>query len=209
MRPAPTHRDGMSALTVVTGIAGVLFGIIVGYLLGAGSAPPAPGAGTIAAVAPQGSAQPVLNESELQGYRNILASDPKNAKAATELGNRLYDAGRYAEAIPYYQQAFANDPRNINVSTDLGTAIWYAGRADDALGQFKKSLALDPKHPQTLFNVGIVRSDGKQDAAGAIQAWETLLIANPSYPDASKVRTLIDNAKQKLGATAAPPVASR
>lgn len=209
MKPAPIHRDGITALTVVTGIAGVLFGVIVGYLLGAGSTPPAPGAGTIAEVAAQGSAQPVLNESELQGYRNILASDPKNAKAATELGNRLYDAGRYADAIPYYQQAFANDPRNINVSTDLGTALWYAGRADDALAQFQRSLAFDPKHPQTLFNVGIVRSDGKQDAAGAIQAWEALLNANPSYPDASKVRTLIDNAKQKLGATAAPPVTSR
>ena len=211
MKPTSTPRDTMTALTIVTGIAGVLFGVIVGYLLGAGSTPPTVVAngGTVAAVAPQASAAPILNESELQGYRNILAADPKNARAATELGNRLYDAGRYAEAIPYYQQAFANDPRNINVSTDLGTAIWYAGRADDALAQFQKSLAIDPKHPQTLFNVGIVRSEGKQDAAGAIQAWETLLIAHPSYADASKIRTLIDTARQKLGATAAPPVASR
>lgn len=209
MKPAPTPRDGTTALTVVTGIAGILFGVIVGYLLGAGSAPLAGVGGTLAAVAPQGSAQPVLNEGELQGYRNILASDPKNAKAATELGNKLYDAGRYADAIPYYQQAFANDPRNINVSTDLGTALWYVGRADDALAQFTTSLALDPKHPLTLFNVGIVRADGKQDPAGAIQAWEALLAANPGYPDAPKVRTLIDSARQKLSATAPQPVALR
>ena len=151
-----------------------------------------------AAAAPSATA-PVVNEAELQAYRNILASDPKNAKAATELGNRLYDAGRYSEAVHYYQQALANDAKNIHVSTDLGTALWYLGRADEALAQFDKSLAIDPKHPQTLFNIGVVRSEGKSDPAGAIQSWEALLAANPSYPEAAKVRSMIDAAKQRLG----------
>jgi tetratricopeptide (TPR) repeat protein len=53
-----------------------------------------------------------------------------------ELANRLYDAGRYAEAIPYYQQAFTLDSTNVNVSTDLATALYYAGRVDEALAQF-------------------------------------------------------------------------
>jgi len=62
----------------------------------------------------------VVSDAELQAFRDILASDPKNVKAATDLANRLYDAGRFAEAIPYYQQAHALDPKNISVSTDEG-----------------------------------------------------------------------------------------
>ena len=190
------HRDTVTALTAVTGVAGVLFGVIVGYLLGVSQREP--GSGPVAAASTAAAPAAVVNEQELQAYRNVLAADPKNARANTELANRLYDAARYAEAIPYYQQAFAADMRNVNVSTDLATALYYAGRPDEALAQFEKSLAVDPKHGQTLFNLGIVRRDGKQDPKGAIAAWERLLGAVPDYADASKVRTMIAELKTRV-----------
>ncbi len=116
-------------------------------------------------------------------------------------GNLVYDAQRYVEAIGFYQQAFALNPTDINVSTDLGTALWYSGRADEALAQYDKSLALNPTHAQTLFNVGIVRADGKGDNAGAVAAWEQLLKANPEYPAAARVNTMMAAARQKLAVT--------
>jgi tetratricopeptide (TPR) repeat protein len=178
----------------------MLFGVIAGYLLGTNQhANAASISAPVAAAAPASSA-PAVNEQELQAYRDILKADPKNVKAAIELGNRLYDAARYAEAIPYYRQAIALDPKNVSVSTDLGTAIWYTGDADGALAQFEKSLAIDPAHGQTLFNIGIVRSQGKNDQKGATNAWEKLLASNPSYPEAERVRRLLDEAKAKTGA---------
>jgi len=193
------HRDSITPLTAVTGIAGVLFGVIVGYMLGvsrtgAGSLPVT--AAAAASASPPATA--VVTEQELQGWRNILATDPKNVKANVELGNRLYDAGRYAEAIPYYQQAFTLDPKNVSVSTDLATAMYYAGRADEALAQFDRSLALDPKHGQTLFNIGIVKRDARSDPKGAIEVWERLLAAVPDYPDAAKVRSMIAELKGRV-----------
>ena len=155
-----------------------------------------PPASAQTAVAPTGGASPA-NEQELQAYRNVLASDPKNVRANVELGNRLYDAGRYSEAIPYYRQAFNLDPKNVSVSTDLATALYYSGHADEALAQFEKSLALDPRHAQTLFNVGIVKRDAKSDPQGAILAWERLLANAPDYPDAAKVRTMLAELKSK------------
>jgi len=186
------HRDSITPLTAVTGVAGVLFGVIVGYMLGvsrtgARSLPVA--ANTVAATAPQPAA--LVTEQELQGWRTILATDPKNLRANVDLANRLYDAKRYAEAIPYYQQAVTIDPKNVNVSTDLATALYYAGHADEALAQFDRSLAIDPKHGQTLFNIGIVKRDARNDPKGAIAAWERLLAAVPDYPDAAKVRSMI------------------
>ena len=189
------HCDSVTPLTIVTGVAGVMFGIIVGYMLGVSQT----GAGSIpvAAASAQTAAAPAANEQELQAYRNVLASDPKNVRANVELGNRLYDAGRYSDAIPYYQQAFTLDSKNVSVSTDLATALYYAGRADEALVQFDKSLALDPKHAQTLFNIGIVKRDAKNDPQGAIMVWERLLADVPDYPDAAKVRTMLTELRQK------------
>ena len=62
-----------------------------------------------------------------------------------------------------------------------------------------------PKHPQALFDFGIVRLDGKQDAIGAIAAWETLLSTSPTYADADKVRRLLTAARAKV----APLTATR
>lgn len=47
--------------------------------------------------------------------------------------------------------------------------------------------------------MGIVRSDGKKDFAGAAEVWETLLQTNPSYPNAANVRTMLAEAKGKAG----------
>ena len=182
---------------IVYAMATGIVGLLAGYIMAVQTGRPAAAPAAQAATAPAPSTTPVLDESELRAYREILARDPKNLTAAVKAGNLLYDAQRYGEAIAFYQQAFALDPRDINISTDLGTALWYAGRADDALAQYQKSLAIDAAHAQTLFNVGIVRADGKRDYAGAVSAWEQLLKANPNYPEAAKVRTLLSDARAK------------
>lgn len=197
---ASRHRDSITPLTAVTGVAGVLFGVIVGYMLGVSQT----GAGSLPVAAvqnastAQAAAPALVNEQELQGWRNILATDPKNLRANVELGNSLYDAGRYSEAVPYYQQAFTVDPKNVSVSTDLATALYYAGKADEALAQFDKSLAINPRHGQTLFNLGIVKRDARNDPKGAIAVWERLLTSVPDYPDAAKVRTMIAELKTRV-----------
>jgi len=178
-------------MNAITGIAGILFGIIVGFVIGSR---PFQGSAAAAAAAPPQSPT-LVTDADLEPYRNILVQDPKNAGAATALGNKLYDAGRYSEAVPYYQQALADDPKNVNVSTDLGTALFYAGRPEDALAQLQESLAIDPNHAQTLFNIGIVKRDGKNDRKGAVEAWERLLASNPAYPEAARVRALMGEAR--------------
>ena len=192
-----THNENVfSPMNAITGIAGILFGVIVGYVIGSGQLQ-APGVAAApassAAAAPQSTT--LVTDADLQPYRDSRAQDPKNAGAAAALANKLYDAGRYSDAIPYYQQALTNDPKNVSVSTDLGTAMFYAGRADDALAQLQKSLAIDPQHAQTLFNIGIVKRDGKNDKKGAVEAWERLLASNPGYPEAARVQSLINESK--------------
>ena len=194
-------RTPGSANTIWIVIAGacLVFGAILGLVIGRGTVSPQL-AGSVHAPLPSGSpATPtpaLVDERQLQALRGIVASDPRNAKAAIELGNMLYDAGRYAEAIPVYQQAFALQPANVEVSTDLGTALWYSGRPDEALAQYSKSLAINPAHAHTLFNIGIVTLDGKHDGVGALAAWQRLLETNPDYPDKAKVQELMTRARQ-------------
>lgn len=180
-----------------------VFAATVGYVVGTRQQPPSSAPTGVAAVQPPGASAPttgsgLIDESQITAYRNILAADPQNAAAAIQLGNLLYDAARYAEAVPYYQQALAAQPDNANVSTDLGTALFYSGQPDAALEQYAATLKRDPKHAPTLFNIGVVRLDGKRDPRGAIDAWERLILAHPSSPDAEKARPRLEDAKRQL-----------
>ena len=198
----------VSGTALASGVAGALAGVIVGYVIARERPAATVIAVPVAAVQTAAPATtPIVDDRELQAFKDILARDPNNLRAATELGNRLYDAGRFGEAIPYYQQAFALDPNNVGLSTDLATSRWYVGQADAALAQFERSLAIDPAHPQTLFNLGIVRRDGKQDLEGAIEAWGRLRSAQPASAEAQRAAGLIEQARQQLGTLR--PTASR
>ncbi len=207
---SPSQPTSPTVWAVIAGACLVL-GVAVGYVISGphGGQPPIVVTPAVTTQPAAGAAQTgFVDERQVQALRDILAKDPRNLQAATQLGNMLYDAGRYADAVPAYQQAFALDPRNVNLSTDLGTALWYSGRADEALAQYDKSLAIDPTHAQTLFNRGIVLNDGKQDLPQAIQSWERLLATNPNYPDRTKVEQLIEQTKQKVASTPIAPVRS-
>src|ERR1019366_2523939 len=194
-----TYEDEQKYSWILYAVCTLIVGGLGGYMLAVAGT--RPGAGvpvqTAAAAPPPAPAAPLVDEAALQAYRDILARDPKNLQSAVKAGNLLYDARRYDEAIPFYQHAFLLNESDVTVRTDLGTALWYADRPDDALAQYERSLKTSPTHAQTLFNVGIVRADGKHDYAGAITAWEKLLATTPDYPNAAGVRELMADARLK------------
>jgi cytochrome c-type biogenesis protein CcmH/NrfG len=135
----------------------------------------------------QKAAQPLLSS---------LKQNPRDFDALVKLGNLYYDSKLYSDAIKYYEQAVKVRPENSDVRTDLGTSYWYSGNADKAIIEFNRALQDNPTHPGTLFNMGVVKWQGKMDPAGAVQAWERLLETNPSYPQKQQVLDLIAKARQ-------------
>jgi len=83
----------------------------------------------------------------------------------------------------------------------MGTAYWYMGDADRALLEFNQALSYAPNSPNTLFNRGLVKWQGKKDAAGALADWQQLLAANPDYQAKSQVEKMIAEVKSQLAAT--------
>lgn len=183
----------MKAESIVYTIAGMCFGIILGWIIATQQqparaiAPAAEVAGNSqqqAQASSSGQQAKVLDEARVQQLTTILNSDPKNADAAVQLGNTYFDAERYPDAIKWYQQALSINPKNADASTDLGVSYYYSNRADDALKQFENSLRIDPKHAKTLLNKGIVLAFGKQDLNGAADSWRKVVELAPNSPEA-------------------------
>lgn len=195
----------MKAESVVVGIAGIFFGLIVGWMLGAQdqssrpSAPPPaaqsqPAAGSSSASS-SGPRAAVLDENKVQALRSIADKDPKNGEARVQLGNLYFDAERYDQAIKWYEDALKLSPRDPDLSTDLGISYYYSNQPDRALAQFEASLTFNPKHTKTMLNMGIVRAFGKQDLPGAIAIWQKLLELAPTSPEGEAAKRALDSLK--------------
>jgi len=57
--------------------------------------------------------------------------------------------------------------------------MYYDGDIDGAIAQLQQSLVYSPKDANSLFNLGIIKWQGKQDGKGALAAWRELLKSNP------------------------------
>jgi len=109
-----------------------------------------------------------------------LDADPNNSDLLNQIGTLYKATHQFKEAQKYFQRAIDADPRNVAARTDLGSCLFYQGDTDGAIQQLEKSLTYDPKDANSLFNLGMIRLQGKKDPSGAIAAWQKLLKLNPT-----------------------------
>jgi cytochrome c-type biogenesis protein CcmH/NrfG len=186
--------------SIAFGVAGVVFGLLAGWIigsqqatLGTATAPAAAAAAPASAPVTSTPAPAVLDESRVRALQTVAEQQPANAQPRVELGNLYFDAERYTDAIKWYSDAFRIDPKDVNVSTDLGVSYYYTNQPDLALQQFDESLKIDPKHTKTLLNMGIVRAFGKQDLTGAEQAWQQVIELDPNGAEGQAAKRALDS----------------
>ena len=189
----------MKSDAVAFGIAGILFGLIAGWIIGSQQAVARPPAASAAAAQPAAAAAPaparaaVLDETRVNALKTVAGRDASSATPRVQLGNLYFDAERYDDAIKWYDEALKVTPNDVDVSTDLGVSYYYANQPDKALAQFDRSLKLDPRHAKTLLNVGIVKAFGKQDLDGAEAAWKQVMTIAPDGPEGQAAKRALES----------------
>lgn len=203
----------MRAEAMVFAVAGMLFGLIVGWMLGSQRPPQAGVASPPSQVASSSpppaanAAQPVrLDPGRMQELQALADQNPTDPAPRVQLGNLYFDAEQYTDAITWYESALTLNPKDPNVSTDLGVAYYYTNQPDRAISQFELSLNADPKHTKTLLNLGIVKAFGKQDLAAAAEAWQQVVALAPNSPEGQAAQKALEGIQTAHpGAAGSPP----
>jgi tetratricopeptide (TPR) repeat protein len=192
----------MKSDAIAYGIAGIVFGLLAGWIIGSQQAGMRPGFAP-QAVQQQAAAAPangsgatraaILDEAQVNALKSVAERETSNATPRVQLGNLYFDAERYEDAIKWYEEAVKLSPNDANLSTDLGVSYYYINQADRALEQFNRSLKINPKHAKTLLNLGVVKAFGKQDLQGASEAWQQVITLAPQSPEAQAARRFLDN----------------
>jgi cytochrome c-type biogenesis protein CcmH/NrfG len=108
-----------------------------------------------------------------------LNSDPANTALLMQVGAIYYTTHRFTEASAYYDKALQIEPRNVAFRVKLATSLYGSGDVNGAISQLNQALSYDPKDANSLFDLGMIRLQGKQDGKGAVAAWQQLLKSNP------------------------------
>jgi tetratricopeptide (TPR) repeat protein len=190
----------MKTESIAFALAGVVFGLIAGWVIGTGQATPrtpaaaaAPASTAAPAAAGGGTRAALLDEAQVNALKSVASREPSNAQPRAQLGNLYFDSERYDDAIQWYGEAVKLAPNDVNIRTDLGICYYYTNQPDKALEQFDRSLTLDPNHTKTLLNLGIVRAFGKQDLDGAVQAWQKVLALSPDSAEGQAAKRALDS----------------
>jgi cytochrome c-type biogenesis protein CcmH/NrfG len=208
----PTSQSTWQAKQVYgMAVVCLLVGLAIGYLF-RGSQSPA--AAMPAVGAPQQSAQaaamgggrmPSLEQMKQMADKKAapllekLKTDPNNSDLLNKVAKIYESTHQFKEAVGYYQRAVKVDPKNGPLRTELASCMYYSGDADGAIGQLQQVLHDNPKDTNSLFNLGMIKWQGKQDTKGALAAWHELLKANPqlSADRKAQVEKLIADAQMQ------------
>jgi len=136
----------------------------------------------------------------MESLERVVAADPENVQAWTQLGHLYFDTDQYQQAIEAYGRSLALDPENADVVTDLGVMYRRNGQPEKALISFERAIAINPRHETALFNMGVVLLHDFNDRVGAINTWRQLLELNPvAYaPNGQLVSDLVDELLAEL-----------
>lgn len=165
-------------------------GLAIGYLFRGSQSPaiPAPPAGNAGPHAASGSMAghtPTLEQMKQMADKKAapllekLKADPANIVLLGQVGAIYKSTHQFKDAIVYYDKAVQADPKNVAMRTELASCLYYDGDVDGAIAQLQQSLHYDPKDANSLFNLGMIKWQGKQDSKGAVAAWQQLLKSNP------------------------------
>jgi cytochrome c-type biogenesis protein CcmH/NrfG len=186
----------------------LLIGLAIGYFFPATKITSAPKVAVAPAAAPLVhnagmGAHPIPTMDQMKQMAAVqtsalvekLKADPNNAQLLLQVAAIYKSSHQFKEASDYYARALKINPKNVSTRTELASCLYYGGDVDGAIAQLNQSLQYNPTDPNSLFNLGLIKWKGRNDAAGAIATWEQLLKTNPNLDRKPIVEQMIAEAK--------------
>ncbi len=113
-----------------------------------------------------------------QDLRNILAREPKNARALNALGYTLADkTTRFQEALDYIKRALELSPQDGAILDSMGWVQFRLGNREEALRYLRQALELTPEAEIAAHLGEVLWVTGDQDQARKI--WQDALKTSP------------------------------
>lgn len=110
--------------------------------------------------------------------RSLLEPEPTGRSAWADLGWRLYNEKRYAEATTAFGKAISKVPSDVNALGGMGRTLLDMDRPEEARVYFERALSLDDDHVLSLDGFALsLKNEGRFDEA--ITVWQEMSARYP------------------------------
>jgi tetratricopeptide (TPR) repeat protein len=110
-------------------------------------------------------------------WSDTVAKRPENPRAQVNLGGVLLEAGRPADALPYFQRAVQINPNLAQARFGFGNVLVRLGRNREAVAEYEAALRLDPGLLGAHINLGLVFDHARRLPAAIDQFQAALRLA--------------------------------
>jgi Flp pilus assembly protein TadD len=86
-------------------------------------------------------------------WRRTLAFTSRNVIAEQNLGEALFEKGRFTEAMMHLESALAINPNQASVHSALGVLLLQMGRPTESLTHLESAVAMDPNDGDAHYNL--------------------------------------------------------
>lgn len=134
-------------------------------------------------------------DQSINAQASLSALREKTKEQYLDDGTRLYQSGRYAEALAAYTQALLLDSSYAEAYLGQGNALYYLERPKEALEAFEQAIHFEPRVAIFYNNKGSVLSSLRRYRE-ALAAYKQALRLDPSLAEAQRGK---DCVLRKLG----------
>jgi len=124
---------------------------------------------------------------EEAALRTALGAVPDDPAANINYGNRMYNSGRFQEALAYYNTAVSAASANVLALFNRGNALEELGFFAEAIADWTAAVALEPDCGDAHYNLALALSrDGRRREA--LRHWTKYLGLDGTSAWASRAR---------------------
>jgi tetratricopeptide (TPR) repeat protein len=124
-----------------------------------------------------------------------LAAQTEDLAQKSRAAKELMASGRFADAIPIYDELCRALPANMGLRLNLALALHMAGREKEAVPEFERVLQGDPANQPALLSLGVALLQLNQPAR-AVAPLQKIVALQPENVEA---RGMLANALLSLG----------
>ena len=107
----------------------------------------------------------MLGDKASELYDKVLATDPNNLNAKTNLGMTYMSSDNPVKGIGLLREVLEQDPKNEKATYYLGTLAMQSNQFDKAVERFSQLVQINPKNVEGQFYLGVSLARTNRGAA--------------------------------------------
>lgn len=116
---------------------------------------------------------------QIDSLKSAVAQNPKDVEALAHLAS-LYDmAGKYDQAVSYYNDIIKVMPENVEARMSLAGAYFNAGQREQALAELSTVLKYRPNYDYAMYNMGVIYA-AMAETGKAREWWNKVMTGSPT-----------------------------